>query len=237
MKANNKVTLEELDNKKIKQKEKINYFDFFKKKILPQFFVCLVITIIITLITTISAVDYIKTLGCNEIYCDSQEITISENFINRLEVIILTVIAGVVPYFYLPYLGLISYMYNEIITVGHIINVNGYAIGIFKYLLPFTLNIIAISIVTSLAIYLVKQFTIKFIISRSNTMNFTNFRLKVYEMLKKQDKYTKLIEKKNTRLEKMQKKAEKIEWKGLIITLISVIIIQFVAVVLQSILI
>ena len=141
MKKNNTVTLEELDKSKIKPKKEFNYFKFFKGKILPKFLVCIVVAAIIVLIFTISSVNQVKSLGCTEMYCSSEEITISENFIGRAEMLILTLVASVVPYFYMPYLGLVLYMYNEVVTLAHVINLSGYLFGILKYILPLIFNI------------------------------------------------------------------------------------------------
>lgn len=237
MKKNNTVTLEELDKSKIKPKKEFNYFKFFKAKILPKILVCIVVAVIIVLIFTISSVNQVKSLGCTEMYCSSEEITISENFISRAEMLILTLVASVVPYFYMPYLGLVLYMYNEVVTLAHVINLSGYLFGILKYILPLTFNICSITIVTGMAVYIVNIVTNKTRMNRNSSMNFTNFRLKIYGMLKRQDKYDALYNKQQDRIEKLQKNTEKIQWKGVAITAGIAFVIQFVGVVLQNILI
>jgi len=237
MKKNNTVTLEELDKSKIKPKNEFNYLKFFKGKILPKFLVCVVIAIIITLVFTISSVNQVKSLGCTEMYCSSEEITISQNYLSRAEMLLLTLVASVVPYFYMPYLGLVLYMYNEVVTLAHVINISGYLFGIVKYLLPLIFNICSIAILTGVAVYLVKIVTDKTRMNRNSSMNFTSFRLKIYEMLKRQDKYDALNKKQQERIKKIQKNTEKIQWKGVAITSGIAFVIQFVGVVLQNILI
>lgn len=237
MKKNNTVTLEELDKSKIKTEKKFEYSNFMKKKIIPKFCICAVISILVVLVFTISAVNNVKTLECSEIYCSSEEITISENFVSRAEMLLLTLVASVVPYFYMPYLGLVLYMYNEVITLAHVINVNGYLFGILKYILPLLLNICSIAVITGVAVYIAKIVTNKTRMNRNNSMNFTSFRMKIYQMLKKQDKYDALYKKQQERIEKIQKNTEKIEWKGVAITVGVAFVIQFIGVVLQNILI
>lgn len=236
MKKKNTVTLEELGTKKVNVDKQFNLMKFLKKDVLTKFLICVVIAVILVLVFTISSVNHVKTLGCKELFCDSEGITISENFISRLEMLLLTAFAAMVPYFYMPYLGLVAYMYNEIITIAHIINIYGYAIGILKYILPLILNILTIGLVTAVSVYMEKIATHKFILSRHNAMNFTSFRMKIYQMLKKQDKYEKLYEKQQKRIDKIKQNTEKIKWKGVIITFVAAVIIQFLSTVLQNIL-
>lgn len=236
MKKNNTVTLEELDQNKVKTNKKYVYSKFVKNKVMPKVLICIVIALLLVSVFTISAVNSVKKLGCTEIYCSSEGITISENFISRLEMLLLTLVASVVPYFYMPVLGLVLYMYNEIITLAHVINVNGYLFGILRYVLPLLFNIISISLVTGTAIYMAKIVTDKRRLNRNSSMNFTSFRLKIYEMLKNKEKYDKLYKAQQERIDKLQKVTEKIEWKGVAITAIVAIGIQFIGVVLQSIL-
>ena len=237
MKQKNTVTIDEISDGKAKNKKSFNYITFFKKYVFSKLFICVIVSIILTMILTISSVNHVKEIGCTAMYCSEEEITISHNFMSRSQVLLLTGVASMVPYFYLPILGFTSYMYSEIISVAHVINVYGYLMGILRYILPFALNVVSISLITSISLYMAKILTVKFRLSRINTMNFTKFRLRIYEMLKKQDKYDALYKKEQAKIKKLEESITKIKWKGVAITIGITVIIQFVAVVLQKVLI
>ena len=142
MKEKNTVTLDEIGGAKERKQIKFNYLKFLKKHLLTKIVICVIVSIVLTIIFTIPSVNGIKELGCTEIYCSKEEITISQNFMSRAQTLLLTGVASMVPYFYLPALGLISYMNTEIISVAHVINVYGYLMGIVRYILPFKTHIL-----------------------------------------------------------------------------------------------
>ena len=151
MKEKNTITLEEIEKNKIDEnieaKKKIDFKTFVKKEIVPSTLVCLVICVLITLVGVVSTLDSIRKIdGCEEIFCGNKS-SMLEGFLNRLKMLGVTAIAALVPYFYLPFLGLFGYVYYEAISFAHVINIYGYALGVLKYIVPFVLNIFCISFI------------------------------------------------------------------------------------------
>jgi len=236
LKEKNTATPSGQGGKKTKTKRKFNYTQFIKKNVLPKFLICLLVACIFIILFTATTVNAVKELGCDEMYCGSEEITIIENFINRAQALLITGVASMVPYFYIPAICLIANAFNEVITIANVINAYGYFIGILRYIIPLLLNIFSISLVTAVSLYMAQIVTNKFKLSRTDSMNYTNFRLKLYDMLKKQDKYNALYKKQQEKIKKLQLNIEKIQWKGVLITAGITVAVQFVSVVLQKIL-
>lgn len=238
MKEKNTVTLEEIEKNKIEKnsepKKKISFKAFVKKEIVPFTLVCLVICVLITLVGVVSTLDNIRKIdGCEEIFCGNKS-SILESFLNRLKMLGVTVIASLVPYFYLSFLGLFGYMYYEAISFAHVINAYGYALGILRYIVPFVLNVFCISVFTSLSIYLAKIYTARFKLNRKNSMNFTKFRLKLYEMMKNEKKFNELQNKDKERTDKIEKGIKKVEWKNVAIIAGVLVVLQFVSVLIEA---
>lgn len=239
MRKKNSITLEEIEENKIneegvaKQKKKVSFMKFWQKDVLPFFYVCLVLAVLLILVGAVSSLDSVKSLGCTEMYCGDGAGLI-DNFVSKIEMLVVTVVAVLVPYFYLPFLGFIGYIYYEGIAFAHAMNVYGYFGGIIRYFLPAVLNIIVISVVTSVCVYLVKILTAKFRYNRKNAMNFTKFRLKVYEMTKKEDKYNELLKKSETKEHKLEERVRKIEWKYVIYIFAVMVVLQFISVCIES---
>lgn len=239
MRKKNSITLEEIEENKIneegtaKQKKKVSFMKFWQQDILPFFYVCLVLAVLFTLVGVVTSIDSVKSLGCTEMYCGDTSGLI-DTFVSKLEMLVVTVIAVLVPYFYLPFLGFIGYVYYESIAFTHVINVYGYFGGIMRYLIPAVLNIVVISVITSVCVYLVKILTAKFMYNRKNTMNFTKFRLKVYEMTKKEDKYNELLKKSEEKERKLEQRIRKIEWKYVLSIFAVMVVLQFISVCIES---
>lgn len=239
MKKKNSVTLEEIEENRIhkegesKKKKKVSFMKFWQHDVLPFFYVCLVLSVLFILVGVVTSIDYIKSLGCSEMYCGNGAGLIG-TFVSKIEMLAVTVVAVLVPYFYLPFLGFVGYIYYEGIAFAHVINTYGYFGGIMRYLLPAILNIIVISTVTSVCIYLVKILTAKFVYNRKNAMNFTKFRLRVYEMTKKEDKYNQLLKKSEEKARKLEAKVRPIEWKYVLIILGVSAALQFISVCIEN---
>lgn len=235
MRKKNTITLEEIEENKIneegvtKQKKKVSFMKFWQQDVLPFTYVCLVLAVLFTLVGVVTSMDQIKSSGCTELYCGERAGLIS-TYVSKLEMLAVTVLAVLVPYFYLPFLGFVGYIYYEAISFTNVINVYGYFSGILRYIVPFVMNVVVVSVVTSVCVYLSKIITAKFKYNRKNAMNFTKFRLKVYEMTKKEDKYNELLKKSEEKERKLEQKVRKIEWKYVIYIFAVMAVLQFISV-------
>jgi len=166
----------------------------------------------------------------------NETMTISTDFLSKLKILLFTLVAGIVPYVYIAVLGLVGYVVNEVTSLSELIVEYGYLGGIGAGIIPLVINVIIICVVTALAIYICKTVTVSYKISNIKNMNFTNFRIKLYEVLQKEDKVKMLTKKKEEKLNKLQKNKEKLNYIQILNVSIVICILQFISVVIQHIL-
>lgn len=186
--------------------------DLLKKKILPMAIVCFVVAVIVIIFLAAYSIDTFKNNGCTAMYC-SDNPTFLQIIQDKAMFIGLTLFMSILAIAYLPYIGLIGYSCAEALTISQAISILGF--GAIKYIVPLVINVVVISVITSVSLYISKISWYKGKIRRKNNMNFTNFRLQFYNMIKDQKKYDKLNQKYNSKNEQYEKKIEKIDWKKL----------------------
>lgn len=160
--------------------------------------------------------------------------TIISEYGSKMQVLLVTAVAGIVPYIFAPAVGFIGYILSEVYSFGYIIKGYGYAGGILLGIVPMLLNILTICIVTALGFYICRTVTVGYKISSVKNMNFTNFRIKFYEVLQNEKKVKEFTKKRDAKLEKLQAKKEKINYLQIFNTGIVIAVIQFVSVVIQK---
>ena len=218
------ATVVRKDNKK--QRSFRDYFTFFRENLKLSFCVCILISFALILITVISMV---KSLDVTDV-----TFSFSELYVAGFKFVLLDIIAGVVPFCYMPFLGMLAYMYSETQDLAYCIIQNGWFLGMLRAALPLMLGIICISYTTSLGIYICKVSTAKYRLSRSTNMNWTNFRLRVYQILKNEEKYNALSAKQEKHQEKLKEKPQKYNWKMLGINLLFVLIIFTISIIFKK---
>lgn len=212
------------------------FMDFFKSNIFTTFCVFFAIAIIITLIFTGSFVKLYEQSLSDTKEVISTKILFGENLLEKLKMLGITLLAAVVPYVYLPWLGFLGYMYNEVLTVAKILSVYGMIKGGVIYLIIYLLNILTLCLITSLGIYFAKILTIKFRLSRVNSFTFAHYKLKLYEAMSNEKKCKEMEEKISKREEKLKNKLKKIDIKNSIVLVLIAAVIQIISVAMQCIL-
>ena len=124
----------------------------------------------------------------------------------------LDIIAGVVPFCYMPFLSMLAYMYFETQDVAYCIIQSGWILGMLRAIIPLIFGIICISYTTAIGVYICKVSTAKYRLTRSTNMNWTNFRLRVYQILKNEEKYSALAAKQEKYQEKLKQKNQKVKF-------------------------
>lgn len=241
-KHNKKISVKEKNNKdNRKNKEKFNFKKYMKdfllfvdKYLMKSIKILFVIAILLTAISLSGMVAGAKAAECEGACIDG--ITIWTNYIAKFQILLFTLVAGIVPYIYVGVLGFLGYLLSEVADIAFLIKGYGYFGGIAAGVVPFIINILIISIVTSLAIYICKTVTVSYKISSINNMNFTNFKIRLYEVLNKQDKVDALIKKKDEKIQKLQSRKEKLKYLQILNVSIVVVILQMVSVLIQHLL-
>jgi len=231
-----KVKVEQKD-KKTKGNIKSYLRDFLlfvDKNILKTTGILVVVAIFIVALTVQPLLKDTLTIACEGACRDG--ITLLSEYGLKLQVLLITGVAGVVPYIYAPILGFVGYIINEVSGFTFIIKGYGYSLGTILGILPLILNILTICIVTALGIYMCRTLTVGYKIASLRNMNFTNFRIKLYEVLQNEEKVKKLTEKKEAKIEKLQITRGKLNYLQILNVSIFACILQFISVLIQQIL-
>lgn len=150
---------------------------------------------------------------------------------SKLSILGLTAIAGIVPYFYVPVFGLLGYTFTTGMEIGiKLIEYNeGEMLSIF-FLLSTILDIICISLVTSVAIYWANMSTKRYLYSSTKNYSFLNLKLQIHDVLKKEDKIEQIKEEIEKRNQKQEKNNVKIKYLEILGILGIAVIIQMLSV-------
>ena len=221
-------------NKKITLKTYLrDFLVFLDKKLIKTVGVLLIISILLIAVSIKPMVATNMIQECEGTCSDG--VTLFSEYWNRLQVLLITLVAWIVPYIYSPVVGFIGYVLNEVSTLAYIIKGHGYLMGIGVGIVPLILNVIIICIITALGIYVCNTITIGYRISNIKNMNFLNFRIKLYEVMRNEKKVQILTEKKEQKIKKLEENKEKLNYLQILNVVIVSCILQFISVVIQQI--
>lgn len=227
-----------------KKAENINYWGklltFFNGNIKKKFLVLLIISVVLVILSTnfMYPINKAEIITSNITAGGSGSLLVRQSLLeilkSKLMILGLTVIAGVVPYFFIPVLGFIGYVF----TTGSEISMKllGYGGISFSFitLISTVLDIVSISLVTSVGIYFTVVSTKSFTYSRVKRFTFLDLKLQVYEMLKKEDKIKIVKDKIAKRIEKQEKNNVKVKYLEMIGILGVATIIQTISVLIET---
>lgn len=161
-------------------------------------------------------------------------LTISKN---KIILLAIGIVAGVVPYFYISAFVFVLYLYNEFIEIYTTASYFGLFSGTLRAIVPVLLNMFVISLSTALGIYICKVSTVKYKISQTTNMNWTNFRIKFFEASGNTAGVEKLKAKQDERLKKLNARDNKFEYINIFTTIIFIVFVQIISSLIQAILI
>ena len=223
------------ENKKITLKSYIrDFLIFLDKNIIKTTCILFVIAILLFAISLKGFVVNANSTDCVSGCIDS--IKMLPTFWSKLQVVLVTVVAGLVPYIYAPVVGFLGQTLVEVNELAYVIKDTGYFVGLIKAIVPMILNYITISLATALGMYICRAVTVGYKISNIKNMNITNFRIKVYEILQKEDKVKELTEKRDKKIKKLEDSKNKVNYLQVLNTTLLICIIQFVSALIQAIL-
>lgn len=223
-------------NKKITVKGYIkDFFKFFNTNLIKTTKILLLVAVLLVALSIVSFVNSVALQDCVGTCRDGS--TIGSEFISKVNVILITLVAGIVPYIYLSVLGFLGYVLKEVYVLAFVIKGHGYFLGTILGIIPLILNIICISLITAAAIYICKTVTVGYRISNLSNMNLLNFKIKFYQILGNEEKQKLLANKKDKKMETLKGKKEKINYIQLLNISVIVALLQFVSVIIQEILI
>lgn len=159
-----------------------------------------------------------------------------EGLKQRFVFLLLILISGVAPFFYIPVLGFVLYLYNEFVEFTQLICQNGVVPSTFINLIPILINIFSVSLITATGIYLCKLSTVKYKLAQAKNMNATNFLIRIYQIFGNEKKLKETQKKQDKKIEKIQSRDEKINYLQMINIICIVTILQIISLLIQKIL-
>jgi len=210
-----------------------DFLIFVDKKLLKTTGILLVISILLIAISLSTTIAAILPQECEGTCNDSA--TILSSFGSQMQLLFIIALAGVVPYIYAPIVGFIGYVLQEVSKLAYTIKGYGYLAGIGLGIVPLIINVLVICVITALAIYICNNITIGYRISSLKNMNMLNFRIKIYEVIKKDSKIEQLTKKRDDKIAKLQAKKEKINYLQVLNVFFVISIVQFISVLIQEI--
>lgn len=202
-------------------------FNFFNTNLKKPFLVLGIISILIIVmgvsygIAAIQSGDYAESTVAH--------ISFGESYFTNIQVILIVIFAGIVPYMYIPVISSLAIGYTELTTLAYLIVKNGYLKASLVYILPMLLNITIIVMSATLGMYICKTVTARYRLDNMKYMNSTNFKLQLYELTKKDKKKKELEKKKNKKIKELEDKSKKIDYFGLVNITIILFILQLIA--------
>lgn len=210
------------------EKSSISYLDklliFWNKDIKKKFIIiCIISVILIVLLTNFMYSVYRAEIISNSGLLEAGNNTIVQNsftniFKSKLIMLGLTLVAGVVPYFFIPVIGMIGYVFTTASEISiKILGIGSIGFNIFT-LISTIFDVLVISITTSIAIYFADRSTKRYRYSSIKRFTFLDLKLQTYEIMKKEDKVEitkKQIEKRNEKHEKNNVEIKYLEMLGI----------------------
>ena len=202
-----------------------NTIDFLKNNILKKAYIMLAISLIIA-----------TALLTNPQVSEAELVNVKflGDYVEKLKSIVVIVVSGIVPYLYAPILGIIFTIFTECIFMANLILEAGYIQGILTYILPFILNIGAMSIATALGVYICRNKTLD---SKIDNMKYTSaidLRISIYEAANRKDKKNKLEMQKKEKIENLKKKRQELDLFQIINITAIVCVMQILASITKS---
>jgi len=151
----------------------------------------------------------------------------------RFVILLLILFAGWVPYFYIPAVAFGAYMFMLAGDVALAMETHGKFATLLLNILPTLIDILTVSIITAIGIYITSYTTKKYRYTQRTSFSFLDVKIQIYQMTKKQDKYEDAIAKKQERIDKMKENDVKTDYGNIIKIVPAVIAINIIACIIE----
>lgn len=207
---------------------------FFGKELRKKTLVLIIISVVIYLSSMIFFMNIANNME------NIQDLSmVSGSFYELLKqkviLILLVILAGLVPYFHISviaYIGYVMTIASDVATYGV---EKGNFTAILANIIPVVLDITVISFITAVGIYMCKMFTKKFRYSQRSSFGFSDVRLQIYEMRKQTEKGEKLKKEKEEKVKRMEKNNVKVNYIQIMYYIILAVVIESIVVFIQTI--
>ena len=147
----------------------------------------------------------------------------------RVFTILLILLAGWVPYFYIPAVAFVAYVFMLSGDVILAAETKGIIATLLLNILPLFIDILTISVITAIGIYMSSYTTKKYRYTQRTSFSFLDVKIHLYQITKKEEKYNEAVAKKQERIDKMKENNVKIDYSKIIKILPIVAAINLIA--------
>ena len=199
------------DNEKTKRKE---LGCFIKNNILKKINVLSIIGIVLFIF--ILCVFSMSELDLNYELDKVEKISFIETIKERIIILLLILLAGWVPYFYIPAIAFGAYVLMLAGDVALAMETKSVILTILFNILPVVIDVITVGVITAIGIYMCTCTTRKYRYTQRSSFSLLDVKIQLYQMTKKQDKYEQAMAKKQQRIEKVEKNNVKIDYASIL---------------------
>lgn len=222
-----------MEEKKSKIKLNKELKEFISTHVLKNTKVLMIIGIILTVII-VGSFCYSEESMITELPTAVEKTSILGALKERGMILLLILLAGWVPYFYIPAISYIAYVFMLSGDLFLQMYTRGKGVALMLNILPTFLDIATISIIAALGIYMCKFTTKKYKYTQRTSFSWIDVKIQLYQMTKKQDKYEEAVKKKEEKIKKMEENDVKIDYKNLAKVAVIAGVVNLVICVLQT---
>lgn len=224
----NKEEKDDIKTKEIKKKELTKFIKthIFKKTKLLALIGILLFIIIISVFMRASD-------GANTGLEIIEKTSLLNDIKERFVILLLILVAGWVPYFYIPAIAYLAYIFMLGGDIAVAMELHGRLLTLLLNIIPLALDILTVSIIAAIGIYMSNYTTKKYRYSQRTSFSFLDVKMHLYQITKNQEKYEHAIIKKQEKIDKMKSNDVKIDYANIFKIAPTIIIINIVMCIIQ----
>ena len=163
----------------------------------------------------------------------AKKISLFSDVKERVILLLLILLAGWVPYLYIPLIAWTGYIYMLAGDIAIAMSTGGLVSTVFLNSLPILIDILTVSVITSVGLYMCSYTTKKHKYNQRTTFSFDDFKIQLYKMTKKQEKYEEAVKQKQEKIDKMQENNVKIDYMNILRIAPIIMLVNIIAYIMQ----
>lgn len=160
---------------------------------------------------------------------DKPDVTFASDWIERIQVLAIIVFAGVVPYMYIPVVGLAAGISTECMYFANYVLTVGRMKGTLVYILPMLLNLLFLAIATAIGFHICRNATLSQRIKSVQSKNSMDLGLAIFEATNKKDKVKAIEKKRKDKIKELESKKKDLDLFQIVNVTIIISVLQLVA--------
>ena len=160
---------------------------------------------------------------------DKTDVTFIKEWFERIQVLVIIVFAGVVPYMYIPVVGLAAGISTECIYFANYTLTVGRMKGTLVYILPMLLNLLFLAIATAIGFHICHNATLSQRIKSVKSKNSMDLKMAIFEATNKKDKVKKIEKQRKEKIKELESKKKDLDLFQIVNVTMVICVLQLVA--------